>query len=143
MTMASKSNPDTRDTRNHEYINLFVAEYIQEDCVGHTVDDSPSFATWCVGPVKDGIFYGIQVSSSPLLPDHTEVVVVDMNECAPATSMTNNMPDYFLDLEINKQPRESAKLHFRLRSELPEDIQLDLINAQEAHLNFGRAILKG
>lgn len=142
MTTKSMSNPAFPDTLNHEYANLFVAEYIQEDCIGHTIKDGPSFATWCVGPVRNGIFYGIQVSSSGMLPDFTEAIVVDLKECGPSTSKTDNMPDYFLDLEVDKQPRESSKLHFQLRSDLPAEIRLDIIKAQEAHRNFGRAILK-
>ena len=142
MSKTAMSKSDSRDTKNYEYINLFVAEYIQEDCIGHNVEDGPSFATWCIGPVKDGIFYGIQVSQSGLLPDSTEAIIVNLNECGPSTSKTNNMPNYFLDLELDMQPRESDKLHFQLRDKLPEGIRLDIIKAQETHRNFGLPILK-
>jgi hypothetical protein len=139
--MSNQSN--FPDTMNGEYVNCFVAEYIPDECVGHNVDDGPSFATWCVGPVKDGIFYGIQVSSSSLLPDDTEAIIVDLKECSVSDKPTNNMPEYFLDLEVGKRPRKSSKLRFQLRAELPADIRLGLIQAQDAHRNFCRAILNG
>ena len=142
-TMIMSNHSDFHDTKNGEYVNCFVAEYIPDECVGHNVDDGPSFVTWCVGPVKDGIFYGTQVSSSSLLPDDTEAIIVDLKECSASDEPINNMPAYFLDLEVGKRPRESTKLRFQLRAELPADIRLGLIQAQDAHQNFCRAILNG
>ena len=127
MNTTSKLN-----TSMHEYVNLFVEERIN---VPNAQESEPSFVTWCVGPVKDGIIYALQVSCSDLLPDHTEAVAVNLNECQPMTSMSNGMPDYFFELEVDQLPRDSQKLQFKLREELPADIRLRLINAQEAHRN--------
>ena len=118
------------NTSMHEYINLFIEER------AYVPSKEPDlFVTWCVGPVKDGIFYGLQVSCSDLLPDHTEAVAVDLNECQLLTSMSNGMPDYFFELEMDQLPRESKKLQFKLREGLPMDVRLKLIQAQDAHRN--------
>ena len=118
------------NTSMHEYINLFIEER------AYVPAKEPNlFVTWCVGPVKDGIFYGLQVSCSDLLPDHTEAVAVNLNECQPLTSMSNGMPDYFFELEMDQLPRESKKLQFKLREGLPMDVRLKLIQAQDAHRN--------
>lgn len=125
MNATSKLN-----TSMHEYVNLFIEE---RSSVSNSQE--PDFVTWCVGPVKDGIVYALQVSCSDLLPDHTEAVAVDLNDCQPLTSMSNGMPDYFFELEVDQMPRDSKKLQFKLREELPADIRLKLINAQDAHRN--------
>lgn len=117
------------NTSMHEYVNLFVEERANVP----NAKEPELFVTWCVGPVKDGIFYGLQVSCSDLLPDAKEVVVVDLNECQPLTSMSNGMPDYFFELEVDQLPRESKKLQFKVREGLQMDVRLKLINAQEAH----------
>lgn len=118
------------NTSMHEYINLFIEER------AYVPGKEPDlFVTWCVGPVKDGIFYGLQVSCSDLLPDHTEAVAVDLNECQLLASMSNGMPDYFFELEMDQLPRESKKLQFKLREGLPMDVRLKLIQAQDAHRN--------
>lgn len=119
------------NTSMHEYVNLFIEELTN---VPNAKEPEP-FVTWCVGPVKDGIVYALQVSCSDLLPDHTEAVAVDLNECQPLTSMSNGMPDYFFSLEVDQLPRESKKLQFKLREELPMDVRLKLIQAQDAHRN--------
>ena len=137
MDMTSKSNSDIRDTQNHGYVNLFVQECYHDDLHGC---DEP-FVTWCIGPVKDGIFYGVQVSQSDLLPEENEVLVVNLNDCEALTSCSNGMPDYFIELEIDQAPRDSDKLHFKPRAEQPSGIRLDIIKALEEHCNFGRRIM--
>ena len=133
------------NTSMHEYVNLFVEEYTslspevwhafykeEERTSLPTKKLIDHFATWCIGPVKDDIFYGLQVSCSDLLPDHTEVVIVDLNECHSQKNTSNGMPDYFFKLEIDQLPRDSKKLQFKLREELPMDVRLKLIQAQDA-----------
>ncbi len=137
MAITIKSNHDPRDTKNHAYVNLFVQEYYHDEIL----DDSTPYVTWCIGPVKDGIFYGIQVSKSDLLPDEKEVLVVELNHCELLTSTSNNMPDYFFELEDDQAPRDSDKLHFQVRDELPSGIRLDIIKALKEHQNHGRAIM--
>ena len=119
------------NTSMHEYVNLFI----EERAYVPNAKEPDLFVTWCVGPVKDGIVYGLQVSCSDLLPDHTEAVAVDLNECQLLTSMSNGMPDYFFELEVDQLPRESKKLQFKRREELPMDVRLKLIQAQDAHRN--------
>ena len=123
------NNTTKLNTSMHEYINLFVEERANVPKAEETIP----FVTWCVGPVKDGIFYGLQVSCSDLLPDEKEAVVVDLNECHLLTSKSNGMPDYFFELEVDQLPRDSKKLQFKLREQLQMDVRLKLINAQEAH----------
>ena len=127
------------DTKNHEYVNLFVHENINNE---RTHGITVPFVTWCIGPVKNNVFYGIQVSVSSLLPDDdSEVIVVNINDCQAMTSLTNNMPDYLFELETNQDPRANAKLKFQSRPALPAAIRLDILKAQKEHQNFGRAFM--
>ena len=127
------------NTKNHEYVNLFVHENTNDETTGG--EDKP-FVTWCIGPVKDGVFYGVHVSVSDLLPDDdSEVIVVNMNDCQPLTSLSNNMPDYIFELENNQNPRDNKKLKFQSRPALPASIRLDILKALKEHRNFGRAIM--
>ncbi len=92
--------------------NLFVEELDKNGEV--------DFATWCVGIVKDGIFYGVQHSSSNLLTDE-QFIIVSLENCTKSCMQGVHFESY--DMSCKGDPRNDSRIA------IVDSIETDLRNA--------------